>query len=57
MRGGAKEELRGAEEAFSAELDALRALSSALSEAIGAEQAAEQLLSIFVEGAPGEGTL
>jgi hypothetical protein len=50
------EELRVAEAVFGAELDALRALTSALSEAIGAEQAAERLLSIFVEGAPGEGT-
>jgi hypothetical protein len=51
------EELRVAEEAFSTELEALRALSSALSEAIGAERAAEQLLTVFVEGTPGEGTL
>jgi hypothetical protein len=50
------EELRVAEEVFGVELDALRALISALSEAIGAEQAAEQLLSVFVEGAPGAGT-
>jgi hypothetical protein len=50
------EELRVVEEAFGMELEALRALTSALSEAIGAEQAAEQLLSIFVEGVHGEGT-
>ncbi len=50
------EELRVAEEAFSAELDTLRALTSALSEDMGADQATEQLLSVFVEGAPGEGT-
>jgi len=48
------EELRVAEEVFGVELDALRALISSLSEAMGAEQAAEQLLSVFVEGAPGE---
>src|SRR4029453_16575687 len=42
------EELRVAEESFSAELDTLRALTNALSEDMGAEQAAEQLLSVFV---------
>ena len=51
------EELRVAVEVFVAELDALRALISALSEAMEAEQAAEQLLAVFVEGAPGRGTL
>jgi len=50
------EELRVAAETFGAELEDLKALISALSEAIGAEQAAEQLLSTFVEGTPGEGT-
>jgi hypothetical protein len=51
------EELRVAEEVFRAELEALKALTRALSETIGAEQAAEQLLAVFVEGAPGEDTL
>lgn len=50
------EELRVAEEVFGVELEALKALTGALSEAIGAEQAAEQLLAVFVEGAPGEET-
>jgi hypothetical protein len=49
------EELRVAEETFGPELEALRALTSALSEVIGAEQAPEQLLSVFVEGGPERG--
>jgi hypothetical protein len=49
-------ELRVAAETFGAELDALRVLTHALSEAIGGEQAAAQLLTVFVEGMPGGGT-
>jgi hypothetical protein len=46
------EELRAAEEAFAAELHALRDLTMELSHALGAEQAVEGILSVFVEGAP-----
>jgi hypothetical protein len=44
------EELRAAEEAFGPELRALRTLTQALGQAMGAEPAAERLLAVFVEG-------
>ena len=45
------EELHTVESAFAEELQALRSLTHAMSEVMGAEIAAEKLLSVFVEGA------
>jgi hypothetical protein len=44
------EELRQAESLFAEALQALRSLTSVMSEVMGAEAAAETLLSVFVEG-------